>query len=157
MPDVFSKAKRSHVMSLIKSKGNKDTELKFVAFLPSHDITGWRRQQSLPGKPDFIFRRERLAIFVDGCFWHGCRTHCRMPKSRRDFWPPKIAKNRARDRRVNLILKSQGWRVIRVWEHSLSNPRRILNQIKTILASHIQTKKTEKAWIQSNCLLAGVD
>jgi len=81
--DVFTKKKRSEVMAAIRSTGNRATELRLAAIFREHGITGWSRHQPLPGKPDFIFRRERLAIFVDGCFWHGCRWHCRMPKSRR--------------------------------------------------------------------------
>jgi DNA mismatch endonuclease, patch repair protein len=83
MPDVFTKKKRSQVMALIRSRGNRDTEIKLASLFRAARITGWRRHQPLPGRPDFIFRRERLAIFVDGCFWHGCRWHCCMPKSRR--------------------------------------------------------------------------
>ena len=77
--DVFTKKKRSQVMAAIRSKGNKATELKLTSILRAAGITGWRRHQPIPGHPDFIFRRGRLAIFVDGCFWHGCRWHCRMP------------------------------------------------------------------------------
>ena len=72
MTDVFSKKKRSQVMAAIRSKGNKTTELRLASILRAHGISGWRRHQPLFGKPDFVFRRERLAVFVDGCFWHGC-------------------------------------------------------------------------------------
>jgi DNA mismatch endonuclease (patch repair protein) len=119
MADVFSKKKRSQVMAAIKSKGNRDTELKLISIFRLNGITGWRRNQKLPGKPDFVFRRERLALFVDGCFWHGCRRHCRMPKSRRDFWFPKIQRNKTRDREVNGVLRKAGWKILRIWEHEL--------------------------------------
>jgi DNA mismatch endonuclease (patch repair protein) len=111
MADVFSKRKRSQVMAAIRSKGNKDTEIKLISILRMHGISGWRRNQRLPGKPDFVFRRKRLAVFVDGCFWHGCRWHCRMPKSRPGFWKPKIARNKVRDGEVARILRKQGWAV----------------------------------------------
>jgi len=68
MADVFSKRKRSQVMAAIRSKGNKDTELKLASILRAHGIKGWRRHQPLVGKPDFIFLKQRLAVFVDGCF-----------------------------------------------------------------------------------------
>ena len=71
MTDVFSKKQRSQVMAAIRSKGNKTTELRLASILRAHGIKGWRRDQPLFGKPDFVFRRERLAVFVDGCFWHG--------------------------------------------------------------------------------------
>ena len=70
-------------------------------------------------RPDFVFRRERLVVFVDGCFWHGCSAHYTRPKARRAFWDAKIAANRARDRRVDRALRASGWRVLHVWEHAL--------------------------------------
>jgi DNA mismatch endonuclease (patch repair protein) len=94
MADVFSQKKRSLVMATIRSKGNKDTELKFAAILRAHGVTGWRRHYRLRGKPDFVFPRERLAIFVDGCFWHACPKHGRKPGSNRDYWVPKLERNR---------------------------------------------------------------
>src|SRR3989442_3445808 len=75
MPDVFTKAKRSAVMSLIRGSGNRDTELRMMALFRAHGVTGWRRGALLTGRPDFVFRRERVAVFVDGCFWHGCPKH----------------------------------------------------------------------------------
>jgi len=122
-------------MAAIRSHGNKDTELKLVAILRAAHITGWRRHQSLPGHPDFAFRRSRLAVFVDGCFWHGCRWHCRMPKSRTDFWIPKIARNKKRDREVNMLLRERGWRIFRIWEHSLKDPGRVAATLHAALAS----------------------
>jgi DNA mismatch endonuclease (patch repair protein) len=135
MPDVFTKQKRSLVMAAIRSKGNKDTELKLVSILRAAKITGWRRHPPLHGRPDFIFRRERLAIFVDGCFWHACRWHCRMPKSRMAFWNAKITRNKLRDRTVRALLRKKGWRVLRIWEHSLADPVRILRTLEAALDS----------------------
>ena len=120
MPDVFTKAKRSEVMSRIRGRGNKETELALAKLLRAHGITGWRRQQPLFGKPDFIFRRERIAIFVDGCFWHGCPKHFNMPLGNRPFWERKLTANRLRDRLVTKTLRQQGWLVLRIWEHDLS-------------------------------------
>src|ERR1017187_6629158 len=139
MPDVFTKAKRSQVMAAIHSTGNKATELKLASILRGAGITGWRRHQPLPGRPDFAFRRQRLAVFVDGCFWHGCRWHCRMPKSRGAYWKPKIHRNKARDKEVRGLLRARGWRTLRIWEHSLSTPSRVLAAIQAILA---KTRKT---------------
>src|SRR5579862_4042959 len=109
-------------MSRIKSGGNKDTELRFASILRAHGITGWRKRQMLPGKPDFIFRQAKLAIFIDGCFWHGCRLHCRMPKSNRSYWKLKIARNASRDRLTTQRLRTAGWKVLRIWAHSLARP-----------------------------------
>jgi len=134
MADVFNKAKRSEVMAAIKSAGNKDTELKLIAIFRANGITGWRRNQKLPGKPDFVFHRERLAVFVDGCFWHRCRWHCRMPKSRKSFWTSKIARNKARDHEVGRLLRKRCWRVFRIWEHSLNQPDKVAAQVQRRLA-----------------------
>ena len=169
MADVFSKAKRSFVMSRIRSRGNKGTELALAKLFRRHKIIGWRRQvlilgrdgalrrprpsaqrgrnersdacflarvsrrlalrsatgtarRSLPTfrvRPDFIFRKERLAVFVDGCFWHGCPRHGTQPKGNAAFWKRKFAGNLARDRRVDRALRRAGWRVLRIWEHAL--------------------------------------
>ena len=135
MADVFTKAKRSQVMAAIRSRGNQDTELRFAALLRAAGITGWRRHLALPGRPDFAFRRARVAVFVDGCFWHGCPWHCRRPKTRADFWNRKIDRNRERDRAVRRLLRRRGWRVLAVWEHSLSDPVRVLGRLQALLAA----------------------
>jgi len=123
MPDVFLPEKRSAVMSRIRGKGNKDTELRMIGIFREHGITGWRRNVALFGKPDFVFRKERLAVFIDGCFWHNCPKHCRMPAGNREFWEVKLGKNRVRDRLVNRTLRAKGWRVMRIWEHDLAKKR----------------------------------
>jgi DNA mismatch endonuclease (patch repair protein) len=135
MPDVFTKAKRSDVMSRIRGRGNKETELALMKLLRQHGITGWRRNQNVFGKPDFLFRRNRLALFVDGCFWHGCPRCYRRPKSNRKFWDAKIACNKARDRKVNRELHKLGWRVVRIWEHGLKrkNEAALLLRIQQVL------------------------
>lgn len=125
MPDVFSKAKRSEVMSRIRSRGNRDTELALARLLRANGITGWRRQVQIGGraallrgpkikaarqhrptfhvKPDFVFPKLKLAIFVDGCFWHGCPKHATKPANNRAFWRRKLAANKTRDRVVNHV------------------------------------------------------
>jgi DNA mismatch endonuclease, patch repair protein len=146
MADVFTQAKRSEVMSRIRSRGNKDTELALAKLLRRHRITGWRRQTTLVVrssrreeahysirksvrassprllrvKVDFVFRPVRLALFVDGCFWHGCPRHATKPKNNRAFWRRKLSGNRARDQLVTRTLRRAGWRVLRIWEHELA-------------------------------------
>ena len=120
MADVFTKAKRSEVMSRIRGRGNRDTEIALLKLLRKHRITGWRRHQSLLGRPDFVFGSHRVAVFVDGCFWHGCPQHATMPSQNAKFWKEKLDGNRARDRRVTRELKRRGWHVIRIWEHDLA-------------------------------------
>ena len=119
MADVFSKAKRSEVMSRIRPHGNKGTELALIALFREYGLTGWRRRQPVFGKPDFVVRKNKVALFVDGCFWHGCPQHGTQPKTNAAFWSKKIGGNRARDRVVNSTLRASGWKVVRVWEHEL--------------------------------------
>jgi DNA mismatch endonuclease (patch repair protein) len=132
MPDVFTKAKRSKVMSRIHGRGNKETELVLAKLLRRHGIKGWRRNQPEFGKPDFVFRQERLAVFVDGCFWHVCPQHETKPKNNRAFWHRKLSSNKKRDQVVNKILRKAGWRVLRIWEHELvkKNESRLLQRIQ---------------------------
>lgn len=117
---TFAGLTRSELMSRIRSRGNKKTELALVALLRLHHITGWRRHQPLPGTPDFVFRKHKLAVFVDGSFWHGCARCYKRPSSNRRFWDAKCARNCARDREVTRELRRRGWRVVRVWEHELA-------------------------------------
>lgn len=117
--DVFSKAKRSEIMSRVKGTGNAATEGKLVKLLREAKISGWRRNYKLDGKPDLVFYLEGVAVFVDGCFWHGCPTHGERPATNREFWRKKIERNIRRDRKVNRLLKSKGWVVLRVWQHQL--------------------------------------
>ena len=134
MADVFSPRKRSEIMSRVRSSGNRSTELAFIKVLRAGGITGWRRGGwGLFGRPDFVFPRAGLAVFVDGCFWHGCPRHCRIPKARRGYWREKIARNQTRDRAVSRALRRDGWRVMRLWECCVQTPaslrrlRRMLN------------------------------
>ena len=138
MSDVFTKAKRSEVMSRIRGRGNKDTELALAKLMRRHGITGWRRNQPVFGKPDFIFPKLRVAIFVDGCFWHGCPKHATQPKGNRTFWKNKFTRNKTRDRVVNRGLRQRGWTVLRIWEHELrrKNEGRLLRRIHLALGLH---------------------
>ncbi len=157
MSDIFTKAKRSEVMSRIRGRGNKDTELALARLLRANGITGWRRQVQIVGRvrsplragrlftkggahgvtrptfrvrPDFVFPKLKLALFVDGCFWHGCPRHATKPANNHAFWKKKLAGNKTRDWQVNRTLRRSGWRVIRIWECDLRNAERILKRIE---------------------------
>jgi DNA mismatch endonuclease (patch repair protein) len=122
--DVFTTQKRSEVMALVRSEGNRSTEVVLAKALRRHGVTGWRRHLKIAlgqgsTRPDFVFPKRKVAVFVDGCFWHCCPVHGTKPASRKDFWLPKLEANRRRDRRVSAALRRRGWRVIRVWEHSV--------------------------------------
>lgn len=97
MPDVFTKSKRSEVMSRIRSRGNKDTELELTKLFRANGITGWRRNAPVFGKPDFVFRKGQVAVFVDGCYWHGCPKHATRPRTNAGF--PRRATDFPRTRR----------------------------------------------------------
>ncbi len=123
---------QSWVMSKIRRRGNRWTELATVAFFRRHRITGWRRHQAVFGRPDFVSPKIKLAVFVDGCFWHACPSHSNIPVQNRKFWKLKLDANRRRDRLVRRTLQSRGWRVLRIWEHELSrrNHGRLLARVK---------------------------
>ena len=131
--DIWSKKRRSEVMSLIRGHGNKSTEIRLISIFREFKIKGWRRNQKLPGKPDFLFRKERIAVFVDGCFWHGClKCYCR-PSSNQEFWDAKYERNRKRDRKVNRFLRQAGWTVLRFWEHQLKRPGPVAIKVQKAL------------------------
>lgn len=137
MPDLLSPSQRSALMARVRGAGNRSTELRLVALFRAEGIVGWRRGVNLPGKPDFVFRRQRVAVFVDGCFWHGCPRHGALPQSHREYWRAKIARNRKRDREVGRLLRAAGWRVLRLWEHDLWHSRapRTLMRVQDALAA----------------------
>jgi DNA mismatch endonuclease (patch repair protein) len=121
MGDVFTRAKRSDVMSRIRASGNRDTELRMIALFRQYRITGWRRNARVFGRPDFVFPREKIAVFVDGCFWHrhpGCKF-AYTPKSRLKFWLRKFQNNVTRDKIVMRALRKTGWQTVRIWECEL--------------------------------------
>ena len=136
MADIFTKRKRSAVMSAIRSRGNAATELRLIAIFRAHGITGWRRHRPVFGHPDFVFPALKLAVFVDGCFWHGYPIHGTRPKQNAAFWEKKFAANRTRDRLVTRTLRARGWLVVRIWEHELRRKqegqllRRILRHLE---------------------------
>lgn len=124
-------------MSSIRGKGNKSTELRLRMGLVNAGISGWTiHEDGLPGKPDFYFKKNKVAIFVDGCYWHGCPKCGHIPKTRSEFWSAKIRRNKQRDKNVNKIIRSIGITPIRIWEHEVKNPKNlkiIINKIENIL------------------------
>lgn len=131
MADRVSKEKRSEMMSAVHSFGNQSTEKRIQDILTSSGISGWRTNaKDLSGKPDLVFDNEKLIIFIDGCFWHGCSKHKHLPRTNTEFWRNKINKNISRDKRVHRKLRYQGWHVLRIWEHDLKkNPAKIIKRV----------------------------
>jgi len=133
MTDIFSIEKRSEVMSKIRDKGNKETEIALIKIFKTYKIIGWRRNQKILGKPDFTFWKQRVVVFVDGCFWHVCPLHETKPKNNAEFWGKKLGANKTRDELVITSLQKKGWIVIRIWEHEFKEPDSIVKRIKTTL------------------------
>ena len=133
--DRISQASRSRNMSKIRSRGNLTTEKRFRAQLVRARISGWQLQSSLlPGRPDFLFPKQRIAVFVDGCFWHGCPRCGHRPKSNRRYWTPKLTHNRERDIKVSREIRTHGWHVLRIWEHEIRmNPSRAISRLQLLI------------------------
>lgn len=118
MADVLSIQQRKLCMSHIRG-ANTGPEIKLRKALWSAGLR-YRLKLNIPGKPDIAFPGPKIAIFVDGCFWHKCNEHYQIPKSNHIFWTIKINKNVERDKRVNMELEKTGWTVIRLWEHDVN-------------------------------------
>jgi DNA mismatch endonuclease (patch repair protein) len=141
MVDIMSKSMRSRLMSKIRGKGNRTTEMALLHLLKLHKVKGWRRHLKLRGRPDFAFKHARVAVFVDGCFWHACPL-CQKPlASRNAYWQDKLLRNRQRDRQVSRALRSQGWCVIRIRECRLIKlPDQEIGRIWRALKSRATTQ-----------------
>lgn len=134
---MFGGLSRGQLMSRVRSTGNQTTEKRLVVLLREAGLTGWRRHRPLLGRPDFVWPKAKVAVFVDGCFWHrhDCGKNIR-PKTNVGAWREKIRHNQERDRRVNRSLRQQGWRVIRIWEcHLAKNPNACINRIRKALGA----------------------
>jgi len=129
MADVFTKAKRSEIMSKIGSKNTKP-EIAIERILREHGVKFQNHSRKIFGNPDIYDASKKVAIFIDGCFWHGCRTCRTIPKNNREFWQNKICYNKARRVEVKKVLKKNGWAVMEFWEHEVNkNPKRVADSI----------------------------
>lgn len=131
MADVFDKSKRSDVMRKVRSKNNKSTELKLIDLFKQNNIKGWRRNYKVKGHPDFVFLNKKIAIFVDGCFWHGHDCRNTRPSDNADYWQKKRKRNILHDKQVTKLFENRGWTVLRIWECELkkSNQQQTLERI----------------------------
>jgi DNA mismatch endonuclease, patch repair protein len=129
MADVLTPEQRKHNMSRIRAK-NTGPEAKIRKLLSAKRIRGYRLHYNLPGKPDIVFTKKKIAIFIDGCFWHKCPVDYQDPETRKEFWMKKIQSNVDRDKKVNEQLKNDGWTVIRIWEHEIrKEPEKAVKKI----------------------------
>lgn len=131
--DIFDKAKRSEIMSKVRSKETKIEK----AFRKSLSIKGLRFRKNSPhhfGTPDVIFVSRKLAVFVDSCFWHGCNKHFRLPSQNKAFWRKKIDRNIARDKEVIRHYRKMKWNILRIWEHELKrDPDKAADKVLKVL------------------------
>ena len=145
MADVYTRAERSALMAKVRGRGNLTTEEALAKVFRAEGWSGWRRQRKVGGliaggrfrvRPDFVFAARRLAVFADGCFWHGCPRHGTCPRGNAAFWRAKFRRNRARDRRDTRRLRRVGWRVLRLWEHELKPKARpaLLAKLRKVFA-----------------------
>lgn len=130
--DIVTKEVRSRMMANIRGSGNRSTELKMISIFRKEKITGWRRNIQIFGKPDFVFQKQRLAVFVDGCFWHGCQC-AKIPHQNREFWLKKIESNKKRDMLVTRYLRTNGWNVLRIPECKMHLEAEIVLKLKHFL------------------------
>ncbi len=135
MADIFDKAKRSEIMKMVRSKNNKSTELKLIQIFKENNIHGWRRNYKVKGHPDFVFLSRKIAIFVDGCFWHGHDCRNTKPKDNQEYWDKKRERNMKHDKEITEYFENRGWTVIRIWECELKNTNRQIVEEKIKILS----------------------
>lgn len=135
MADVFSTEKRSQIMSRVRSKKNSSTELKLIKYFDELSIHGWKRNYQVVGHPDFVFLDKRIAVFVDGCFWHGHDCRNTRPSSNQEYWEKKRRRNIEHDKQVTKRFEERGWTVIRIWECELKkkNCDDLIRKLKPII------------------------
>jgi len=141
---VFSRvtARASKNFSGIRGRNNRTTEVRFRLALVRAGISGWKmHNRALPGNPDFVFHKEQIVVFVDGCFWHGCPRCGHIPKTNSTFWQAKIQRNIERDRANIHKLRASDFRVARIWEHEL---KRDLAGCVDRIADLIKEKRSKK-------------
>ena len=120
-------------MKASKPKGNKSTELTLIRLFKELGIKGWRRNYKIAGaSPDFVFLEYKIAVFADGCFWHGHNCRTLRPKTSREYWDEKIEKNRKRDKAVKERIEDKGWKVFRIWECKIKKGNLPKELIKSI-------------------------
>lgn len=139
MADVFDSKKRSDIMSKVRSNNNKSTELALIKFFKENNITGWKRNYPVKGHPDFVFLDKKIAVFVDGCFWHGHDCRNTRPSDNAEYWQKKRERNIKHDKEVTAMFENRGWTVIRIWECELKNKNRsaLINKLSILKSKEL--------------------
>lgn len=137
MADIFDNEKRSEIMRKVKSKKNKSTELRLIEVFKKNGITGWKRNYPVEGHPDFVFLKEKVAVFVDGCFWHGHDCRNTRPANNQEYWQNKRERNMKHDQAVTAMFENRGWTVLRIWECELKkkNEADLMQRLSASLSS----------------------
>jgi DNA mismatch endonuclease (patch repair protein) len=147
---------RSLAMSAVRGRGNRTTEVRFRYALVRAGVRGWRMHpEEIPGSPDFLFNDARVVVFLDGCFWHGCKKCGHFPRANAAFWRAKIKRNQQRDSRTTAELRKSTFLVLRFWEHELGDGldkclRRLCDVLRT-------RRKSMRGFSTENCRLMIVD
>lgn len=129
MTDVLTPAQRKFNMSRIRGR-DTGPEMKIRKMLFARGIRGYRIHYNLPGKPDIVFIKKKVAVFIDGCYWHKCPSCFQEPETRKEFWMKKIGSNVARDEKNTRQLTEDGWIVLRFWEHEVrKEPENVVRRI----------------------------
>lgn len=126
----------SRRMSSVRGKHNKTTEVILRMALVREGMKGWVLHGKMLGRPDFFFPNEMLAVFVDGCFWHGCKKCGHVPKQNNPYWATKLKRNRQRDIDTNRNLRLSGIKVLRFWEHEMKQPEMCITKLRLVLGGH---------------------
>ena len=133
MTDILTPSQRKYNMSRIRGK-NTGPEIKLRKLLWTQGVRGYRIHYRLLGKPDIIFTKKKIAIFIDGCFWHKCPVCFQEPETRKEFWMKKIGSNVERDLKNTRQLQEEGWTVLRFWEHEIrKTPDEVIEKILQFL------------------------
>ena len=146
MADIFTKEKRSDVMSRIRGKNTKP-ELIVFRYLRKEGVYFQKHYRRTHGSPDVALPRKKKAVFIDGGYWHGWKWHERKPKTKQQYWIDKIENNMRRDRRNRRKLRAEGWQVMRVWDHQLATiarRERTLRKIKEFLVEEMKETGANK-------------
>jgi DNA mismatch endonuclease (patch repair protein) len=142
MSDNLKPDDRKRTMQAVKSKGTR-LEKRLFAMLAGTGISGWKKHpKNIPGKPDLVFPDQKIVIFIDGCFWHGCPYCCRkLPETNPEYWKRKIDRNVELAESYNEQLRRDGWIVIRIWEHEIADKEKIKVHMKELKSGRIETGK----------------
>lgn len=146
--DIVDLKTRSRMMAAVRSRNTKP-EILLRKALWEAGLRGYRLRKGLPGRPDMVFPRHKVAVFVDGCFWHGCPRCYKAPENNKAFWRAKLAENRSRDEAVNAKLRQLGWRVVRFWEHEVEDGvTKCIERIRAFIAAEVSDNANSRGTVQ---------